>query len=186
AYAVYSTSGATVLAPINTSTLWSGFGGSCQSTNDGDAVVRWDTLASRWVVTQFANVSSSSGPYYECVAVSTGADATGSYYRYSFQFASFPDYPKISVWPDGYYITYNLFNGDTFLGAEACAMDRSKMLTGAAASQQCFTTSSSYGGLLAGDLDGSTAPPTGEPELLTGIGTTNTSLAYWQFHVDWT
>ncbi|MFF3906439.1 hypothetical protein ACFYZJ_10585 [Streptomyces sp. NPDC001848] len=40
AYAVCSKSGATLLAPTGTSTPWSGFGGSCQSTNDGDAVVR--------------------------------------------------------------------------------------------------------------------------------------------------
>ncbi len=187
AYAVFNKStGTAAYGPVDTSTIFSGFGGSCQSTNDGDATVRWDTLASRWIVTQFANVSSASGPYYECVAVSTSADATGSYNRYSYQFSSFPDYPKISVWPDAYYITYNLFNGNTFVGAEACAMDRSKMLTGAAATQQCFTTSSSYGGLLAGDLDGSTAPPSGENELLVGLGTTNTSLAYWKFHVDWT
>ncbi|MEV4257656.1 hypothetical protein AB0J52_31240 [Spirillospora sp. NPDC049652] len=187
AYAVFNKStGTAAYGPVDTSTLFSGFGGSCQSTNDGDATVRWDTLAGRWIVTQFANVSSASGPYYECVAVSTSADATGSYNRYSYQFSSFPDYPKISVWPDAYYVTYNLFNGNTFLGAEACAMDRAKMLTGAAATQQCFTTSSSYGGLLAGDLDGSTPPPSGENELLVGLGTTNTSLAYWKFHVDWT
>jgi hypothetical protein len=187
AYAVYSKSGTTVLAPTDTSTLWSGFGGSCQSTNDGDAVVRWDTLAGRWVVTQFANVSSSAGPYYECVAVSTGADATGSYYRYSFQYANFPDYPKLSVWPDAYYITYNMFTASgSFLNAEACALNRSAMLTGATATQQCFTTSSSYGGLLGADLDGSTAPPAGEPELMVGLGTTSTTLAYWKFHVDWT
>jgi len=187
AYAVYSKSGATVLAPTNTSTLWSGFGGSCQSTNDGDAVVRWDTLASRWVVTQFANVSSSSGPYYECVAVSTSADATGSYYRYSFQYSNFPDYPKLSVWPDAYYITYNMFTASgSYLNAEACALNRANMLTGAGATQQCFTTSSSYGGLLGSDLDGSTAPPSGEPELMVGLGTTSTTLAYWKFHVDWT
>ncbi|GAA2518762.1 hypothetical protein [Streptomyces longisporus] len=187
AYAVYSKSGATVLAPTNTSTLWSGFGGSCQTTNDGDAVVRWDTLAGRWVVTQFANVSSSSGPYYECVAVSTSADATGSYNRYSFQYANFPDYPKLSVWPDAYYITYNMFTASgSFLNAEACALNRSAMLTGASAAQQCFTTSSSYGGLLGGDLDGSTAPPSGEPEPMVGLGTTSTTLAYWKFHVDWT
>ncbi|EST35162.1 hypothetical protein [Streptomyces roseochromogenus] len=187
AYAVYSKSGATVLAPTDTSTLWSGFGGSCQTTNDGDAVVRWDTLASRWVVTQFANVSSASGPYYECVAVSTGTDATGSYYRYSFQYADFPDYPKLSVWPDAYYVTYNMFTASgSFLDAEACALNRSAMLTGAAAGQQCFTTSSSYGGLLGADLDGSTAPPSGEPELMTGLGTTSTTLAYWKFHTDWT
>jgi hypothetical protein len=187
AYAVYSKSGATVLAPTNTNTLWSGFGGSCQSTNDGDAVVRWDTQASRWVVTQFANVSSSSGPYYECVAVSTGADATGSYYRYSFQYAQFPDYPKLSVWPDAYYITYNMFTpAGSYLYGEACALNRANMLTGASATQQCFTTSSSYGGLLGADLDGSTAPPSGEPELMVGLGTTSTTLAYWKFHVDWT
>ncbi|WP_327432935.1 hypothetical protein [Streptomyces sp. NBC_01236] len=187
AYAVYSKSGSTVLAPTNTSTLWSGFGGSCQSTNDGDAVVRWDTLASRWVVTQFANVSSSSGPYYECVAVSTSSDATGSYYRYSFQYSNFPDYPKLSVWPDAYYITYNMFTASgSYLNAEACALNRANMLTGASATQQCFTTSSSYGGLLGSDLDGSTAPPSGEPELMVGLGTTSTTLAYWKFHVDWT
>ncbi|WP_194294260.1 hypothetical protein [Streptomyces sp. RB17] len=187
AYAVYSKSGATLLAPTDTSTLWSGFGGSCQSTNDGDAVVRWDTLAGRWVVTQFANVSSSSGPYYECVAVSSSSDATGSYYRYSFQYSNFPDYPKLSVWPDAYYVTYNMFTASgSFLNAEACALNRSAMLTGASAAQQCFTTSSSYGGLLGADLDGSTAPPSGEPELMAGRGTTSTTLAYWKFHVDWT
>ncbi|MEV7027627.1 hypothetical protein AB0O00_36550, partial [Kitasatospora sp. NPDC093558] len=186
AYGVYDKTGATVLAPTNTSTLWSGFGGYCQSTNDGDAVVRWDTMANRWVVTQFANVSSSAGPYYECMAVSTSADATGTYNRYAYQFANFPDYPKLSVWPDAYYITYNMFTpAGSFLNAQACAMDRAGMLTGAAATQQCYTTSSSYGGLLASDLDGSTAPPTGEPATLMGLGTTNTSLAYWKFHVDW-
>ncbi|MFI6685713.1 hypothetical protein [Streptomyces sp. NPDC050485] len=186
AYAVYSKTGATILGPTNTNALWSGFGGSCQSANDGDATVRWDTLANQWVITQFANVTSSAGPYYECVAVSTSADATGSYNRYSYQYANFPDYPKISVWPDAYYVTYNMFTpSGTFLNAEVCAMDRANMLTGAAATQQCYTTSSSYGGLLGSDLDGSTAPPSGEPELLVGLGTTSTTLAYFKFHVDW-
>jgi len=41
--------------------------------------------------------------------VSTTADATGTYNRYSFQFSNFPDYPKLSVWPDAYYTTYNMF-----------------------------------------------------------------------------
>jgi hypothetical protein len=187
AYAVYSKTGGTVLAATNTSALWSGFGGSCESSNDGDATVRWDGLASRWIVQQFANVTSASGPYYECVAVSTGSDATGSYNRYSFQFSNFPDYPKLSVWPDAYYTTYNMFTpAGRFLDAEVCAMNRASMLTGAAASQQCFTTSSSYGGILGSDLDGSTAPPSGEAELLVGLGLTSTTLAYWKFHVDWT
>ena len=159
-FAVFSKTGSTVYGPANTNTLFSGFGGACQSTNDGDATVRYDALAARWIITQFANVQTS-GPFYECVAVSQTSDATGSYNRYSYQFSSFPDYPKVSVWPDAYYITYNLFNaaGTSFLGAEACAMNRTAMLAGTTANEQCFTTSTSYGGLLASDLDGTTAPP---------------------------
>ncbi|MFL6110641.1 MAG: tachylectin-related carbohydrate-binding protein, partial [Catenulispora sp.] len=43
----------------------------------------------------------------------------------------------------------------------------------------------SYGGLLAGDVDGSTPPPAGEDETLVALGGTATSLAVWRFHVDW-
>jgi hypothetical protein len=187
AFAVFSKTGGTVMAPTNTNTLWSGFGGFCQSANDGDATVSFDRLANRWVVQQFANVRSASGPYFECVAVSTSADATGSYNRYSFQFSNFPDYPKLSVWPDAYYTTYNMFTpAGAFINAEICAMNRANMLTGAAATQQCFTTDANHGGILAADLDGSTAPPSGEPETVMGIGTTSTTLAFWHFHVDFT
>ena len=180
--------GAFLLGPENTNTLWSGFGGTCQTTNDGDATVRYDRAADRWVVTQFANVRSTSGPYQECVAVSTSGDATGTWFRYAFQFANFPDYPKISVWPDAYYITYNTFNpaGTTFLGGEECAYDRAKMLTGAAATQQCFTTSTTFAAPLPADWDGSTAPPAGANNLMVTVGSTSTTLAYWRFHVDWT
>jgi hypothetical protein len=188
AYAVYSKTGTTVLAATNTNSLWSGFGGYCQSANDGDATVSWDPLASRWIIQQFANVSSTTGPFYECVAVSSSADATGTYHRYSYSFSTFPDYPKLSVWPDAYYTTYNMFSADgsTFDYAEVCAMNRANMLTGAAAAQQCFKTSSSYGGVLAATVDGSTAPPSGEAETVVGLGLTSTTLAYWRLHVDWT
>lgn len=188
AFAVYSKTGSTIMAPTATNTLFSGFGGSCQATNDGDATVAFDKLANRWVFQQFANIRSASGPYFECVAVSTTADATGTYNRYSFQFTNFPDYPKLSTWPDAYYTTYNMFTpgGGSFVDAEICAMNRASMLTGAAATQQCFTTDPSHGGILAADLDGTTAPPAGEPETVMGIGTTATTLAYWHFHVDFT
>jgi hypothetical protein len=44
----------------------------------------------------------------------------------------FPDYPKIGVWPDGYYMTDNQFNqaGTAFQGAGVFAFDRAKMLVG--------------------------------------------------------
>ncbi len=171
--------------PVQINTLWSGFGGLCQSDNDGDPTVVYDQIANRWVISQFA-VTNPNPNYYECVAVSTTSDPTGSYYRYSFSYANFPDYPKMAVWPDAYYETYNVFNSsNTFVGAQACAFDRNSMLTGAAATQQCFSTSSSYGGLLPSNQDGATQPPAGSPDYILGLDTT-TSLAFWKFHVNWT
>jgi hypothetical protein len=184
-FAILNKGGAVLYGPATNNTLFGGFGGFCESTNDGDPIVRYDSMADRWILSQFANVRSSSGPYLECVAVSKTGDPTGAYNRYSFQFSKFADYPKLAVWPDGYYVTYNLFSGNTFSGTETCAMDRSKMMQGLAASQQCFTTSTSYLGLLASDVDGSRPPPAGEPNLVVALGTTSTSLATWRFHVDW-
>ncbi|MGW4528604.1 hypothetical protein [Amycolatopsis sp. NPDC004378] len=46
-FAVFSKTGTTQYGPANTNTLFSGFGGYCESTDDGDAVVRYDSLANR-------------------------------------------------------------------------------------------------------------------------------------------
>jgi hypothetical protein len=84
-----------VYGPVPTNTLWSGFGGQCETDNDGDAVVVYDKAANRWIVSQFA---VGTTPYLECVAVSQTSDATGGWYRYSFSYGSvFPDYPKMGV-----------------------------------------------------------------------------------------
>ena len=111
--------------PVAINTLWSGFGGLCQTDNDGDPTVAYDGMANRWIIAQFA-VTGATSTFYQCVAVSTTSDPTGSYYRYSFSYSNFPDYPKMGVWPDAYYETYNLFNaaGTSFLGAEDCAFNR--------------------------------------------------------------
>src|SRR3954470_2029573 len=180
-FAIFNKStGALIAGPSAGNTLWSGFGGGCQTNNDGDPVVLYDKLAQRWVFSQF---SVSTTPYLQCIAVSTTSDATGTYNRYSFQYSNFDDYPKMGVWPDAYYETFNMFSGNTFSGSKLCAYDRSAMLTGAAATQQCFQLSSSYGGVLPSDLDGSTAPPAGSPNFMVNFGTN--SLNLWKFHVDW-
>ena len=169
AFAVYNKStGALVYGPTAGNTLWSGFGGGCQNNNDGDPIVQYDKAANRWIMTQF---SVSTTPYTQCVAVSQTSDATGAWYRYSFSYgtSTFNDYPKLGVWPDGYYVTYNMFTS-SFRGAKVCAFDRAKMLTGAAATQQCFQLSTSYGGLLPSDVDGATAPPAGSPNYMVNFG----------------
>ncbi len=172
---------AVVYGPVPTNTLFQGLGGSCAADNDGDATVVYDKTAGRWVISQFA---VTAAPYYECVAVSKTSDATGGYWLYAFSYGNtFPDYPKMGVWSDAYYETFNMFNGNTFAGAQLCAYDRNSMLNGASATQQCFQLSSSYGGVLPADLDGATAPPTGSPNYLMNFGVS--SLNLWKFHVDW-
>jgi hypothetical protein len=186
-FAVFDKSGTPVYGPVPTNTLFSGFGGGCQVNDDGDATVEYDRLANRWVISQFSVTNSRTYGYLQCVAVSTGPDPTGSYYRYSFSYGTtaFPDYPKLGVWPDGYYTTFNIFNnGSTFAGPKVCAYDRTRMQSGLSATQQCFQLSTAYGGLLPSDLDGPTAPPAGSPNYVMDFGTNQLEL--WKFHVDWT
>jgi hypothetical protein len=181
AFAVFDkNTGEKLLGPLNGNTLFNNFGGPCEANNDGDPIVLYDKAANRWLLSQF---SVSGGVYYQCIAISTTDDATGSYYRYAFQFNQFNDYPKFGVWPDGYYASFNMFTS-TFQGARVCAYDRAKMLTGAAATTQCVQLSSSFGGLLPSDLDGSSQPPAGSPNYFLNYGTN--SLRIWKFHVDWT
>jgi hypothetical protein len=169
--------------PKNGNTIWQGFGGTCETNNDGDPIVQYDQLADRWVLTQFA---VSNTPYTQCVAVSTGPDPTGSYNRYAFSYGTdFNDYPKMGVWPDAYYITYNMFRrGRTFVGNRVCALERDKMLIGATARQVCAQTANSQASLEPSDLEGTTLPPAGSPNLLLSI--TSSSLNFWRFAVNWT
>jgi len=179
-FAIYSKTGALLYGPAANNLLWTGFGGSCETRNDGDPVVLYDKIADRWILSQFTAVN----PYGECIAVSTTGDPTGSYYRYFFQLSTtvFYDYPKLGIWPDGYYLTANRFT-TTFQGASAIVLDRAAILTGAAASYQQFTTSTVYGALLPSSLDGSTLPPAGSPDFIAEIGTS--ALHLWKLHVDW-
>ena len=181
-FAVFDKStGALVLGPVAGNTLWSGFGGGCETNNDGDPIVQYDKAANRWVLTQF---SVTTTPYLQCVAVSTTSDATGTYNRYAFSQPNFNDYPKLGVWPDGYYLSFNMFSGNTFVGGRACAFDRTAMLAGKAATQICFQLSNSFGGLLPSDLDGSTPPPAGSPNYYVAFGNDSASLDIWKFHAD--
>jgi hypothetical protein len=178
-FAVYNKSGVKLYGPVTTNTVFTGFGGDCEDNNDGDATVVYDRAASRWVISQF---SVSGLSYLQCVAVSQTGDPTGTYYRYAFQYDSFPDYPKLGVWPDAYYITFNLFDFG-FIGPEVCAYDRTRMLSGLSATQQCFILDAQYGGMLPSDVDSSTSPPAGAPNYLLNFDTNVLDL--WKFHVDW-
>jgi hypothetical protein len=183
-FQIFNKQGGSVYGPAAGNTLWSGFGSPCETSNDGDPIALYDSMADRWVMGQF----TASNPYGECIAISTTGDPTGSYYRYFFQFSTntFYDYPKLGIWPDGYYLTANRFGGggQIYQGASAIVLDRSSMLNGQAASYQKFDASTSYGTLLPADLYGRTLPPSGEPNFVAEIG--SSALHLWKLHVDWT
>ena len=169
-YAVYDkTDGHQILAPTRIHIIWSGFGGQCGTEDGGDPIVIWDKLAQRWLVEQLEYFSSNQ----VCLAVSTTADATGSYNRYAFNFGNaLPDYPKLAVWPDAYYLSVNSFGNGS---GEPCAFDRAAMLAGSTAAMICFTPNASNFGFLPSDLDGSTLPPAGAPNHFVELGNNTTT-----------
>lgn len=165
--------------PKSGNSLWAGFGGVCETTNKGQPIVKYDQLANRWVITQTAFTNINSGPFFQCVAISTTGDATGSYYRYAYQFNEFNDDPKLSLWPDAYYMTFKLKNGPL-----VCAADRNKMLSGLNATLQCIPLSyTNTSILLPADFDGLALPPTGTPGYFMGIKAPN-NLIFYRYHVD--
>ncbi len=126
-------SGALVAGPFAGNSFWQGFGGVCDSDNAGDPIVLYDHLAEQWVFSQFTDPSNPDG--HQCFAISQGSDPQGPYFLYDFLVSpgQFNDYPKLSVWPDGYYMTTNEFTG-SFVGVNITAFERSQMLTGGGAS----------------------------------------------------
>ena len=180
-YAVFDkNSGAILLGPSLINTIWSGFTGACSSGNGGDPVVLYDKAAQRWVISQIASNDTSW-----CMALSQTSDATGSYYRYEFDYGTnLPDYPKLGVWSDGYYWSSNTFqNGSTFIGAKVCSFNRASMLSGGNASAVCFQGNTSVGSVLPADIDGATPPPAGEPAFFLDLYSTS-SLGLYKFHAD--
>jgi hypothetical protein len=177
-------SGALLLGPVPGNTVFGGFTGSpgadaCRLSNMGDPSAQYDKAAKRWLLTQFAWLPENfrTGPYYQCIAVSTTSDATGTYYRYVLEARgpnnalAFNDYPKAGVWPDAYYFTLVLFDAtvSSFIGSQAGGLDRATMLAGAATLVRCATLGTEFGVLLPSDLDGDTAPPAHSPNYLMSL-----------------
>jgi hypothetical protein len=183
AFAVYDkTQKKWVSGPTDLGGLWVGFS-DCQ-LDVGDPIVLYDNMADRWIVTQLGGNNFQD----ECVAVSETSDATGKYYLYDFKtLAPRTDYPKVSVWPDGYYLTTNTYTADgrTFLGPDLCALDRKQMLSGGKAARICFNPGTAYDTVLSANLDGLANPPTGAPNYMIALdNNTHKNLAEWKFHVD--
>ncbi|MEP6619904.1 MAG: hypothetical protein ABJE47_11325 [bacterium] len=134
--------------------------------------------------------AQEKGSYGMCYAVSVSADPLGAYYRYEFVRPLFPDYPRPAVWPDGYYVPSS--TGDDVIQKHACVVDRTRMLRGESATEQCVIVDG-VNFLNNADLDGTQVPPAGAPNIMLAAGGTqlrkvmeDDGLYVWKFHVDWT
>jgi hypothetical protein len=205
AFAVYDKAGNKLLGPVDTGTLWSGFAVPDCTDPSGDPVVLYDQLTDRWILSQFttSGLDDPSKPFWNCVAVSTTSDPTGSYYRYAFQtenFQFFPDYPKYGVWTDSYVLTTREFGPTIEYGIGVYALEKNKMVNGQPARAVSFfldgndpTTLPLVGdGLLPADIDGKQKPMTDAAIPLVGTqddnasyGATFDALNIWDLRVKW-
>jgi hypothetical protein len=203
AYAVYSKSGTLLLGPVDTGTLWQGFAVPDCTDPSGDPVVLYDQLADRWILSQFTTrgLDDPSLPFYNCVAVSTTGDPTGSYYRYAFTTGfNFPDYPKYGVWTDSYVITTREFGPTVEYGIGVYGLEKNKMLNGQPARSVSFFLDGNDpavlplvgDGLLPADIDGKQKPRTDSAIPLVGTqddgggyGATFDALNVWNLTVKW-
>ncbi|MFZ4520329.1 MAG: BACON domain-containing protein [Bacteroidales bacterium] len=186
-YAIYDKSGALVAGPTNLNQLFGNVPGA--NRNDGDPIILYDDQADRWVVTEFS--IPPSGTNYMLMAVSATNDPTGAWHQYSFAVASMPDYPKFSVWRDGYYMGDNNSGGN-----DIYVFQREQMLTGGVAQGIGFNNAwrpTSIDGFMCVppiDNDGPLAP-SGTPGMFIAfnddaLGGGVDQLWLYELTVDWT
>src|SRR5437588_2692357 len=172
------------------------FGNLCDTNNFGDPVVLYDTFEDRWIITDFAFILDASnnvvGPAFQCVAASQSGDpVAGGWNFYSTQLTdALDDYPKFGIWPDGLYMSANMFSfgaGSAFKNARVFAFNKAQMYAGSPTVQIVsfdvgggdFTLVPSNARLQTG------TPPAGEPDFFVSTWLFTNALTVYKFHVDW-
>ncbi len=208
AFAVYSKTGTKLLGPVDTGTLWDDFPIDECTEPSGDPIVLYDQLANRWILSQFTTrgIDFPNEPlneFYNCVAISTTGNPTGSYHRYAFSTGfNFPDYPKYGVWTDSYVITTREFGiqDPSVYAIGVYGLEKNRMLAGDpdARAVSFILDFRDVGlpvigdGLLPADIDGS-LKPTGEATIPI-VGTQDNGGPYgagfdalniWELAVRW-
>jgi hypothetical protein len=198
-FGVYSKTGTLLLGPASLGSLWAGFPVTDCTDDSGDPIVVYDQFVDRWLLSQF----TTAGPeYYNCVAISTTGDPTGTYYRYAFSTGpNFPDYPKYGVWRDSYVITTREFGPTVEYGIGVYALEKNKMVDGDPNARVVgfFLDGNDPDilplvgdGLLPADIDGkqkpkneATIPIVGTQDDDAPYGATFDALNIWDLDVKW-
>ncbi len=173
------------------------FGNLCDTDNFGDPVVLYDTFEDRWIITDFAFKLDGSGniiaPSYQCLAVSKSGDpVAGGWNFYSISSTSgFGDYPKFGIWPDGLYMSANMFGfgaGGSYQNVRVWAFNKAQMYAGEPTVQiLSFDAPSAEFTLLPSNARLQTGtPPAGSPNYFAVVWQFLNAVSVYKFHVDWT
>jgi hypothetical protein len=205
-FGVYDKQGNLLLGPVDSGTLWAGFAVPDCTAPSGDPIVLYDQFVDRWILTQFttSGLDDPTRPFWNCVAISTTGDPTGTYYRYAFEtghFQFFPDYPKYGVWTDSYVLTTREFGPTVEYGIGVYALEKNKMINGEpnARAVSFFIDGNDPAllplvgdGLLPADIDGKQKPKSDATIPLVGTqddggpyGATFDALNIWDLSVKW-
>jgi Carboxypeptidase regulatory-like domain len=196
--AVYDKQGTLLAGPSPGNTPWVGMQGStCATNNNGDPLVIYDSLADRWVFSQFALGADG----HQCFAVSQTPDPLGPYFVYDYLVTTngINDYPKLGLWPDGYYLTIREFSNSGAFTNAVIALDRESMVQGLPAAAVRFNVQDpslpNMDTVLASSLEGRAPPPAGAPNYLLHAADDETEgnapdptqdfYKLWAMHVDW-
>lgn len=200
AFAIYDKEGNVLSPPADLQTI----GGTFTGEDLGDPIVFYDNFADRFVITQFSDTQFSETEQNALlVAISKGPDPVNDgWHTYRFITGTFPDYPKFSIWGDGYYVTTNqdpdeVRNPDgqnTGLNEVVFVLERDKMLLGEEARHLGFPLPGirvngfySPAGFFA---VGKEAPPVGNAPIIyfqddAWLGVNEDHLKIWLVNVDW-
>ena len=208
-FAVYDKAGNLLAGPIDTGSLWTDFAIPDCTDPSGDPVVLYDQFMDRWLLSQFttSGLNDPTKPFWNCVAISTSGDPTGTYYRYAFETTSdgifyFPDYPKYGNWTDSYVLTTREFGPTIEYGIGVYALEKNKMVNGDpnARSVKFFIDGNDPDllplvgdGLLPADPDGKQKPKTDTAIPIVGTqdddaanyGATFDALNIWDLFIKW-
>ena len=155
----------------------------------------YDPQGGRWIVADFAfSGGGTTPPFFECVAVSKTSDpVAGGWFLYAFRTDDathpfFGDYPKMGIWPDGLYMTANMFDSSLhFQEVRVWAFNRTDLESGGPVRNVVVDVGSSdFFSLMPSNMRTATGiPPAGRDNLLVSESGTLFAFEVWQFHPDY-
>lgn len=187
AFSVFDKSGNQIIPPASLASI----GGEFTNETLGDPIVLYDQFADRFLITQFSDTPESF-----LVAVSQGPDPVNDgWFTYRFPTnGALPDYPKISVWSDGYYVTTNKNSNSASTSQVVYVFERDQMLVGETASLLAFPLpgirTNGFYSPAGFNATGEVLPPLGNSPIIylqddSWQGVIEDHLKIWLVNVNW-